>query len=229
MDTTIFDPGSPLQPADMHAAMWNFTVTQCEPPEHSASSSVPVALIVLFSLETMFLILRIICRTLKLAAWGWDDLFIIAAFAGTVVLIAGCVVQGQHGMGRDIWTLTPDQITQFIKKFFMFGSVYAFTLGLIRISICFFYLRLFPDEKVRMLVWATQIFNAIVLVVFFIFYFLQCRPLNYYWTQWDGEHQGTCFNFSAMVYTHAGVNLLLDIWMLALPFSQIITLTMSPG
>lgn len=209
--------------------MWNFTVSQCEQPEHSAGSSIHVALLVLFCLETILFLLRLLCRALKLAAWGWDDLFIIASFAGSVVLIAGVVVEDRHGMGRDIWTLTPDQITQFVKNFFAFGSVYAFTLGLIKISICFFYLRLFPDERARGFVWATQIINALALVVFFIFYFLQCRPLNYYWTQWDGEHQGTCFNFSAMVYTHAGANILLDLWMLALPFSQIVHLTMSPG
>ena len=187
-----------------------------------------VAYLVLFCFEAVFFLLRVLCRALKLSSWVWDDLLITMAFAGSVAMIVGRVLQGNLGMGRDIWTLTPDEITQFIKVFYVFGVIYAFTLGLIRMSICFLYLRLFPDEKVRRLVWATQIFNALVIVLSFIIYLLHCRPLSYYWTRWDGEHQGTCFNFSDMAYAHAGINISLDIWMLALPFWQIMKTEMSP-
>lgn len=131
-------------------------------------------------------------------------------------------------MGHNVWTLTPDEITEFIKVFYIFGIIYTLTLGLIRMSICILYLRLFPDEKARRLVWATQIFNALIIVLSTLIYFLQCHPLTYYWTRWDGEHQGNCFSFSDMAYSHAGINISLDIWMLALPFWQIMRTKMSP-
>ncbi|KAH8783056.1 hypothetical protein F5883DRAFT_351013, partial [Diaporthe sp. PMI_573] len=208
--------------------MKNFTVTQCDHYENATKSSLSVAFLVLFCIEAVFFLLRVLCRALKLSTGGWDDLSITIAFAGSVAMIVGRVLQGKLGMGRDIWTLTPDEITQFIKVFYVFGVIYAFTLGLIRMSICFLYLRLFQDEKVRRLIWATQIFNALVIVLSFIIYLLHCRPLSYYWTRWDGEHQGTCFNFSDMAYAHAGINISLDIWMLALPFWQIMKTEMLP-
>jgi hypothetical protein len=131
-------------------------------------------------------------------------------------------------VGQDVWTLTPDEITKFIKYFFIFGFIYALTLGLIRMSICVLYLRLFQDDKARRLIWVTQIFNAVVVLLSAIIYFVQCRPLSYYWTRWDGEHQGTCFSFSAIAYVHAGINISLDIWMLALPFWTIMRTKLSP-
>lgn len=217
-----------LQLTDVITVMKNFTVNHCEQPDNHAPSSISLAFLILFGFETVFFLLRILCRALKLSTWGWDDLFITIAYAGSVAMLIGRSLQGKSGMGRDIWTLTPDEITDFIKFFLIFGSTYTLALGAIRISICFFYLRLFPDERARQIVWATQIFNFVSFIILYIFYFLQCRPLSYYWTKWDGEHQGTCFNFSAMAYSHAGVNISLDLWMLALPFWQVMKTKMSP-
>ncbi|KAI9149885.1 Satratoxin biosynthesis SC1 cluster protein 4 [Paramyrothecium foliicola] len=47
------------------------------------------------------------------------------------------------GLGRGIWTLTPDQIDKFGLWFYMLEPLYFFQIGMIKMPILFFYIRLF--------------------------------------------------------------------------------------
>lgn len=144
----------------------------------------------------------------------------------TTSFAAGSVIEGRAGIGRNVWTLHPDQITEFLQVFYIFEVLYSFVLAIIKISICCLYLRVFPGHRFRVIVWATQAFNIGILVTFFIADMLQCRPLNFFWLGWDGEHQGVCWDLNALGWAHASINIGLDLWMLALPASQIWSLNM---
>lgn len=147
----------------------------------------------------------------KLLAAGW---------------LAGSILEERYGLGRDIWTLEPWRITEFLKVFFVFEVLYTLTLGLIKTSILFLYLRLFPDPKFRRTVWATQAFNLLMVGSFIVSDFLQCRPISYFWGSWDGEHTGSCFNINALAWAHSALNIALDFWMLYLPATQVWCLQM---
>ncbi|POS69965.1 CFEM domain-containing protein [Diaporthe helianthi] len=45
--------------------------------------------------------------------------------------------------------------------------------------------------------------------------------MSYFWNMWDGDHVGRCINIYAMAWAHAIINIALDVWMLALPASQV--------
>lgn len=130
-------------------------------------------------------------------------------------------------MGRNLWTLTPGQITSFLQIFWVFSILYAFVLAMIKISICFLYLRLFPDEKFQRIVWGTQVFNVALLLSFVVANILQCRPVSFFWNGWDGEHQGSCINVNALAWAHAAINIAFDVWLLGLPASQVWTLNVN--
>lgn len=104
--------------------------------------------------------------------------------------------------------------------------LYTLTLGLIKTSILFLYLRLFPDPKFRRTVWATQAFNLLMVGSFIISDFLQCQPISFFWESWDGEHTGRCFNINALAWAHSALNIALDFWMLYLPATQVWSLQM---
>ncbi|WQF84406.1 Putative extracellular membrane protein, CFEM [Colletotrichum destructivum] len=125
------------------------------------------------------------------------------------------------GLGKDIWTLQPHEIIDFLKILFVTELVYTTTIALIKASILFFFLRIFPSMLFRKAVWATLGLNAASALVYFILIFVQCRPLSVYWLGWDGEHPGVCVNFDVLVLWHAGFNILLDVWMLILPLTQL--------
>lgn len=157
------------------------------------------------------------------------------------------------GMGRDIWTLQPDVITEFLKASFLAITIpndirqsgsfqtqaltsyqivfvtqifYISGLFLIKASIIFFYLRIFPSVRFRRVLWATQGINILIAFLYFILTFTQCEPLHLYWTGWDGQQAGACRDFNALVLSHTGLNIALDIWMLALPLTQLYKLNL---
>lgn len=98
---------------------------------------------------------------------------------------------------------------------------------MIKISICFLYLRIFSTSTLRKVLWGTQIFNILLIVAFLCADFGQCVPLSYFWLAWDKEHSGSCFNINAMAYAHSAINIALDIWMLILPATEVWRLNMS--
>lgn len=100
----------------------------------------------------------------------------------------------QVGIGRPFWTFEFWEIDASLQVFFVFEVLYTVTLAAIKMSICFLYLRLFPNARFRRTVWATQAFIAAHTLGFVVADCLQCRPLSFFWESWDGQHEGTCFN-----------------------------------
>lgn len=138
-----------------------------------------------------------------------------------VGFLATSIIGQRDGLGRDVWVSTPEQITGFMKIVFVFEVLYSTSLALIKMSICFLYLRLFPNKDFHRVVRITQVINVLILVGFLLTDLTQCKPMSYFWTHWDGQHKGWCINSNAMIWAQAAVNIGLDIWLLALPASQL--------
>ncbi|UQC81711.1 CFEM domain-containing protein [Colletotrichum lupini] len=130
----------------------------------------------------------------------------------------------QNGLGKDIWTLTPEQINEFFKLFYIGEHFYAFTVMFAKTNFLFFYLRLFSDEKFRRLTWGVIWACVISAVSFLVATSVQCWPISYTWTKWDGEHQGRCHDINVQTWAHASVNIALDVIVVAMPISQIVRL-----
>lgn len=88
------------------------------------------------------------------------------------------------------------------------------------------YLRIFPRAKIRKVIWWTLIVNCTYTFVFVVVGIFQCQPIGYYWKRWDGEHHGRCIDLNALGWLNAAISIVLDIWMLAIPLTQIIDLNM---
>ncbi|GJC96037.1 CFEM domain-containing protein [Colletotrichum higginsianum] len=110
--------------------------------------------------------------------------------------------------------------------FLIFGTLYMTSLAFIKCSILFLYLRIFPDEKFRRVLWGTQLFNLLLWIAFVTGTFAACQPLNFFWNGWKKEMAGKCFNLNAFAMCHGVLNVALDAWMLVLPTTQIYGLRM---
>lgn len=93
-----------------------------------------------------------------------------------------------------------------------------------KVCILLFYLRIFPGITIRRVIWATLILNVVGLVVFNIVTLTQCRPISYFWQRWDAVHNGECDNINAMAWAAAAISIIIDLWMLGLPLSQVVHL-----
>lgn len=156
------------------------------------------------------------------ADFGADDWAILATLLiglpGTVVI---CVGTYPNGVGKDVWTLTFDQITNFLWWFYISEIQYFINLAALKLSLLLFYLRIFPDLTLRRLLAGTVVFDILFGVGFAGATLLQCMPMDFFWDGWDGEHQGHCININAMGWANAAISIGMDFWMLALPLSQL--------
>jgi len=91
----------------------------------------------------------------------------------------------------------------------------------IKLCILVFYLRIFPWKAIRRLIWGTIAFDLVCLAIFDLATIFQCRPIDFYWEGWDGLHDGTCVSVNRLVWVNAAISIVLDLWMLGLPLSQL--------
>ncbi|GKT50365.1 uncharacterized protein ColSpa_10546 [Colletotrichum spaethianum] len=182
---------------------------------------------VLLGLSTFVVAARLTYKFFSSTQLGLDDLFTFLAYVAVlpsfIINLVGLV---PAGLGKDIWTLTPSQIESFGYWFYLLEPVYFVQMGLVKMAILCFYMRIFDRAGLGKLLWGTVAFNATNTVAFLLVGIFQCTPISFYWTRWDGEKQGTCVNINAVAWANAIISIVLDLWMLYLPLSRIRTLNL---
>ncbi|KAF4808833.1 Satratoxin biosynthesis SC1 cluster protein 4 [Colletotrichum siamense] len=210
-------------------ATQNYTWYECGfPVENDFTSTVVPRLVMFFVLPTLSIITRMVVKFSRVSVWGADDLMILATFGFLIAFVPLNANAGKNGAGQDMWSLTVDQITEYFKNFYIIQALYYSTIAFLKASILFMYLRIYPGERFRAVLWGTQAFNLAIGVTFVLLGIFQCRPVHLAWTAWrrDSESLGTCMDvvFIAMVYSAIQVGL--DVWMLILPLTQVLGLNM---
>lgn len=125
-----------------------------------------------------------------------------------------------------MWTLKPMQITNLLKYYFFGEIFYVVALGVSKISILFFYLRVFPAKEFRIIIFVVMGFAVAYTFAFGFATALQCWPVSYAWTQWDGFHEGHCNNIHIQGWVAAAINIALDIVVMVLPLKHLANLNM---
>lgn len=216
--------------ADITAATKNVTLTTCHAPVRSRNMSLKVTNIVLGTVAATCVVARITFKaSFSASELGWDDYLILATLLfgipSTIVQDLGTIA---HGLGEDVWTLSFDTVTQFAKWFFIMEVLYFFNVAMLKLSLLFFFLRIFPSKPVQKLLWGTVIFDILTGTAFVIAAIFQCTPISHYWDKWDGEHlNGKCVNVNALGWANAIISILMDVWMLAVPLWQVAQLKMA--
>lgn len=97
-----------------------------------------------------------------------------------------------------------------VQLFYIDQYIYQAVIALTKISIVLLYLRIFPKSVSRPFAYTSWALIVALVVYgggFIIYCAFQCAPISYFWTQWDGEHQGRCSNFQLAVYLNSGFNM----------------------
>jgi hypothetical protein len=203
----------------------NVTKTGCGAPIRDRSGQYRTTTVVFTIIAGVFILQRFAFKIYAKLDFGLDDWF---ALLTMIVTIPGVVINANgmpdNGLGRDMWTLTPDQITNFLRYFYFTSIIYIAEVSIVKLSFLFFYMRIFPGTTIRWLLWGTIACNIAIGLAFTLVAIFQCTPVEHAWEQWHGEHPGTCLNINAIAWSNACISIALDIWMLAIPLSQIRTL-----
>ncbi|KAG9188993.1 hypothetical protein G6011_05861 [Alternaria panax] len=137
------------------------------------------------------------------------------------VLFATTYKMAFDGLGQDMWKVPFEQITTMLHFFWISEIVYFNLVGFIKIAFLLFFLQIFPQKRFRATIWGFVILNIASVIAFSFAIAFICSPVSFMWKRLDGKHEGHCGNNNALVFSHAGFSIILDLVTLALPVAQI--------
>ncbi|KAJ5769095.1 hypothetical protein N7520_003654 [Penicillium odoratum] len=206
----------------------NVTETACGAPIRDRTNVVFYTGIVGGVIAFVVFVLRMIARLRCCGGmFGWDDWTMMLTMCLVLPLSALSGVLANTGLGRDMWTLPFENITRILYIYFWDELIYLSVLPMTKISICCFYLRIFPDRQFRRLTYFVIGLNVSYLIAFVLISVFQCLPLPGAWLHWDGEGNYKCNHINAQGWSAAAINMILDIIVMALPLRQLYHLNLS--
>ncbi|KAF2442465.1 hypothetical protein P171DRAFT_392365 [Karstenula rhodostoma CBS 690.94] len=158
---------------------------------------------------------------------SWDDATMALVVCLAIPPAAFAFLLVDNGLGRDMWTLKDFQITNVLRYYYMGEIFYVLALGLSKISILFFYLRVFPAKEFRLQIYGVMALCGAYTIAFFFATTIQCLPVSFAWTQWDGLHKGKCNDIHLQGWIAAAINIILDVLVMILPLRHLAGLNMN--
>ncbi|KAH7392254.1 hypothetical protein DE146DRAFT_662041 [Phaeosphaeria sp. MPI-PUGE-AT-0046c] len=201
----------------------NISLANCGVPLRNRGQRYATLSNVMVSIAGAFVIVRFAYKfRFTMQEIGYDDWAVLAtmitAVPSAIVTIYGTV---EHGLGQDIWALTPYEITKMLKYFYIMAIIYFTQLTLLKLSLVFFYVRVFPNKPAQRLLWGTVAFVVAWGFAYVVVAIFQCQPINYFWKKWDHLHEGKCLNINAITNSNAAISIALDLWILGIPLWQL--------
>lgn len=114
-----------------------------------------------------------------------------------------------------------------MQYFYIEQWIYQVVIVATKISIVLLYLRIFPKEvskRFQQTSWAVIAGLLAYGIGFCIYFAVQCRPISYFWTQWDGEHDGVCLDTQTAIYINSAFNIFFDLVVFFLPVPKLLSL-----
>ncbi|KAG6035474.1 hypothetical protein E4U41_006077 [Claviceps citrina] len=155
-----------------------------------------------------------------------DDWTIMSAIPTGTTLV-GLVVFGitRHGLGTDIWGVPDADLRAFGAYFFAISTLYMVLMVQIKLSLCFFYLNIFPGTTIRRLLWVTVGFHVVMVLAFVAAIFASCSPFSFQWERYYLDRRpfadGQCVDLNAAGWVHSTLNVASDLWLIAMPLTQV--------
>ncbi|CAG8977707.1 hypothetical protein HYALB_00008734, partial [Hymenoscyphus albidus] len=132
-----------------------------------------------------------------------------------------------HGLGKDIWSIPFERITDILYIYYFDEVLYLGSLMMIRLSMLCLYLRLFPQKGFKRIIYAIIAVNILYSIAFITASVFQCIPIQAAWTRWDGIVPAKCINANAVGWSSAIINIVLHAIIIILPLPKLMRLLMS--
>ncbi|CAD0020580.1 unnamed protein product [Aureobasidium pullulans] len=143
-------------------------------------------------------------------------------------MCAGLPVGGRP-LGWDDYTIciavalgTPPTVFSVLCEIFYFASLTA-----TKISILAFFLRVFPQQQFRKIIYGVIGICVAYGLSFVLATTFQCNPVPYSWKQLDSTYQGSCNNIHLQGWMSAIFNIIIDLIILILPLKELYALQTS--
>lgn len=117
-------------------------------------------------------------------------------------------------------------LPQILQMLFAFTLIYIQALAVIKCSALCFYLRMFPEKKMQLLIKFSIGMTVVWVLAHDLALIFLCSPVKY---QWDQTVPGKCGDNLAYYTSVVTTNIFSDFWIMALPLYTIWSLKMRKG
>lgn len=183
--------------------------------------------IVLLVVAVLVVAARIVSRTV-LTDWrlGWDDYTMVLALIGTVIFSSFVMTTTHYGLGKHMWdvpmsTYSPHYLWWIMATFAACPASYFF----VKISILFFYLRVFQlQARLRYIIYALFFYCFVYYWVAFFTIVGLCNAEN---RSWNITATMNCFAYGKLTFAIGAMDLVADVLVLAFPVPMVLKLQIS--
>lgn len=202
--------------SDLKAVALALTVDPTEDKSYKVIASTAVA----FAIATLSIILRFAARWLCRKRLELNDYLILLAYIPKLGIDIASVLLVHYGIGRHITTLTPDDISSYLKVLWTGSFLYAPCIALIKLSILSLYMAAFPSRYMRLSCWIIGSLVAAWGIALCITGLLACIPIHKSWSL-NPLEPGRCIDTYAYYFGLQIPNILSDFAILFLPFKAV--------
>jgi len=125
------------------------------------------------------------------------------------------------GLGRHVHDVPVKFLELALKCQLAANCLYYVATGLTKVSIVFFYLRIFPDRLSRNLNYATMLVVFLETIAVVLATILQCSPVQGFW---DKNIPSKCIDSAPIFQFAAAFNIFSDAWLIALCAPKVLRL-----
>jgi len=169
----------------------------------------------------VFVALRFLARYRQGARILIDDWLMVAAFAVLVGNMIMNLVLIQQGLGLHSGVLTLPQLQQLYQTIYGAEVIYVSGVNLYKISLLFFYFRVFPVRSVRLGGYICGALSTAWTIACILAATWQCTPRQRLWMPWL---DGTCIDLFLTQLCISVPSILCDIAILCLPLPHVMRL-----
>ena len=204
----------------------NITETECGYVPGKRDNSWLVVTTIFSGICLFFFIQRFVLKLWVGLPWTVDDIFGIFSMGIIICNVATRFIHVYgNGFGQDSWVVPVDQIIDFLKWLFVDTVLYMALTTFVKEMFLFFFLQIFPGKISRRYIWGTIIFTACYGISSFFATLFQCKPISYFWTQYQDPTTGKCgFDQKGLLFAQAGFGIGLDFWIIGIPLFHVFKL-----
>ncbi|KAF6235596.1 hypothetical protein HO173_006279 [Letharia columbiana] len=187
-------------------------------------TGITVSNVICYTLAVVAVLLRVFSRRLAQVEHRADDWWIWGALFLFTVYIAAYQVLVHFGLGRHVVLVTNTK--GFVVTSIFGATAYNLTMLAIKLSIVYFYRRIFPQRWFKHALIGTGaivVGTALAQVPLDI---VPCMPIA---SQWDRNVKGKCIDLGAAILGIAISNIITDVILLTLPMPLLWNLKVSPS
>lgn len=206
-----------------------FDAETCEWPVTDESLGLKVITPLFGVIAVIFFCLRVWSRWLTglVVAWGADDWVMLVTVVASIPLTIVSYLFAARGLGRDLYMVAFDDITFVLEMYYYSEILYLVVVFLTKISICCFYLRVFPKRGLRLRVYTVIGLTVAAACAFIPVTIFQCTPIPGAWLRWDGTYEAECRDVMVQALWAAVASIVLDIATIGLPMTELWGLNLS--